>query len=98
LFERALTLDPRAPEAQIGLARVLVSRALHQMSSSFDDDIQRAEDLVAEALITAPNNPWAHHVKAQILHARLQYEFLNTRSGSIVISPTLTLILLGVSS
>jgi cytochrome c-type biogenesis protein CcmH/NrfG len=98
LFERALTLDPRAPEAQIGLARVLVSRALDQMSSSFDDDIQRAEDLVAGALITAPNNPWAHHVKAQILHARLRYEFLNTRSGSIVISPTLTLILLGVSS
>jgi tetratricopeptide (TPR) repeat protein len=23
---------------------------------------------------TAPNNPWAHHVKAQILRAQLQYE------------------------
>ena len=44
------------------------------MSSSFDGDIQRGEDLVARASMTAPNNPWAHHVKAQILRARLQYE------------------------
>jgi adenylate cyclase len=74
LFERALTLDPHAPEAQIGMARVLVSRALDQMSSSFDGDIQRAEDLVGRALVTTPNNPWAHHIRAQILRARFRYE------------------------
>jgi adenylate cyclase len=74
LFERALTLDPRAPEAQIGLARVLVSRALDQLSHSFSADIERADGLITRALALSPNNAWAHHVKGQVLRAQLRYE------------------------
>jgi adenylate cyclase len=74
LFERALTLDPHAPEAQIGLARVLVSRALDQMTKSFSADIERADGLITRALSLSPNNAWAHHVNAQVLRAQLRYE------------------------
>jgi TolB-like protein len=73
-FEHALALEPAATEAQIGLARVLVSRALDQMSNSADADIKRAEDLIAPVLRTAPSNPWPHYVKAQTLRARFRYE------------------------
>jgi adenylate cyclase len=73
-FEHALALDPAATEAQIGLARVLVARALDQMSNSNDADIKRAEDLIAHLLTIVPNNPWVHHIKAQTLRARFRYE------------------------
>jgi adenylate cyclase len=56
LFVRALSLDPRAPEAQIGLARVLVSRVLDQLSNSFGADIERANSLITRALALSPNN------------------------------------------
>lgn len=49
LFEKALALDPRAPEAQIGLARVLVSRVLDDLSKSSSADIECADDLVTLA-------------------------------------------------
>jgi tetratricopeptide (TPR) repeat protein len=74
LFVRALSLDPRAPEAQIGLARVLVYRVLDQLSNSFGADIERADSLITRTLALSPNNAWAHHVKGQVMRAQLRYE------------------------
>jgi len=79
LFERALALDPGAIEAQIWLALMLANRALDFASGFFhydgpDVDLQRADELVAQALAVSPNNPWAHYVKGQVLRAQLRFE------------------------
>jgi TolB-like protein len=62
-FEHALALDPHAAEAQVGLARVLISRTIAQLSSSKTADLERANDLVGLALKASPNSAWAHCVK-----------------------------------
>ena len=79
LFERALALDPGAIEAQIWLALMLANRALDFASGFFhydgpDVDLQRADELVAQALAVSPNNAWAHYVKGQVLRAQLRFE------------------------
>jgi tetratricopeptide (TPR) repeat protein len=74
LFERALALDPRAVEAQIGLAHMLVNRVFDFPSDAPDVDIQRADELITGALAASPNSAWAHYVKGQVLRAQLQYE------------------------
>jgi TolB-like protein/class 3 adenylate cyclase len=78
-FERALALDPQAVEAQIWLALMLANRALDFASGFFhydapDVDLQRADELVAQALAVSPNSPWAHYVKGQVLRAQLRFE------------------------
>jgi adenylate cyclase len=81
LFERALALDPRAVEAQIWLALMIMNRVLdfvhgyfHHDAPDPDLDLQRADELVAQALAASPNSAWAHYVKGQVLRAQLQYE------------------------
>jgi TolB-like protein/class 3 adenylate cyclase len=79
LFERALALDPGAVEAQIWLALMLANRALDFASGFFhydepDVELQRAEELIAQALAVSPNSPWAHYVKGQVLRGQLRYE------------------------
>jgi TolB-like protein/class 3 adenylate cyclase len=79
LFERALALDPRAVEAQIWSALMLVNRVLDFASGFFhydapDVELQRADELIAQALAVSPNSPWAHYVKGQVLRAQLRYE------------------------
>jgi adenylate cyclase len=74
LFEHALSLDPRDPEAQIGLARVLVARALDDLSSSFSADVERADSLITRALAGSPDSAWAHHVKGQVRRAQFRHE------------------------
>jgi TolB-like protein len=74
LFERALTLDPRTVEAQIGVAHALVNRVLTFLSDAPDVDVQRADELIVRALAAAPTSAWAHFVKGQVLRAQLQYE------------------------
>jgi tetratricopeptide (TPR) repeat protein len=79
LFERALALDPRAVEAQIWLALMLVNRVLDFASGFFqydtpDVDLRRADELVAQALAVSPNSAWAHYVKGQVLRAQLRFE------------------------
>ena len=51
-FERALEIDPESVDARIGLAEVLVSA--YEGSSSFDQNVTRAERLVFEALERDP--------------------------------------------
>jgi TolB-like protein len=74
LFKRALALDPRSIEAQIGLALMLVSRVFDFWSDAPDVDLQHADQLIARALAVSPNNAWAHYAKGQVLRAQLQYE------------------------
>ena len=51
-FERALEIDPESVDARIGLAEVLVSA--YEGSSSFDQNVTRAERLIFEALERDP--------------------------------------------
>ena len=79
LFERALALDPRAVEAQIWLALMLINRVLDFANGYFhydapDVDLQRADELVAQALAVSPNSAWAHYVKGQVLRAQSRFE------------------------
>jgi tetratricopeptide (TPR) repeat protein len=74
LFERALALDPRAVDAQIGLAHMLVNRVLDFPSDESEVDLQRADEVIARALAVSPNSAWAHYVKGQVLRAQSQYE------------------------
>jgi TPR repeat len=74
LFERALALDPRAVEAQIWLALMLINRVIASVSDSPDVDLQRADELVAQALALSPDSAWAHYVNGQVLRAQSQYE------------------------
>jgi len=59
-FERALEIDPESVDARIGLGEVLVSADPAGGSSSFDQDITRAEQLVFEALERDPKRSRAH--------------------------------------
>jgi adenylate cyclase len=74
LFERALAIDPRAVEAQIWLAFMVINRVHIFVSDAPDVDIKRADELIAQALAVSPNSAWAHYVKGQVLRAQLQYE------------------------
>jgi adenylate cyclase len=74
LFEHASALDPRAVEAQIWLALMLINRVLDFVSDAPDVDLQRADEMVARALAMSPNSAWAHYVRGQVLRAQSQYE------------------------
>jgi adenylate cyclase len=74
LFERALALDPRAVEAQIWLALMLINRVIDLVSDAPDVDLRRADELVAQALTVSPNSAWARYVKGQVLRAQLRFE------------------------
>jgi adenylate cyclase len=74
-----LALDPRAVEAQIWLALMLINRVLEFVNGYFhydasDVDLQRADELVARALAVSPNSAWAHYVKGQVLRAQSRFE------------------------
>jgi tetratricopeptide (TPR) repeat protein len=66
-FDHALGLDPRSVEAQSRLAMALVSRVLGEMADSATSDINRAEELIGQALAASPNNEAAHLAKALLL-------------------------------
>jgi adenylate cyclase len=74
LYERALALDPGSVEAQGLLALSLAARVLNGMSDSTDADIARAEGLVGQALVKAPNSLLAHFTKGQVLRTQHRCE------------------------
>jgi TolB-like protein/Tfp pilus assembly protein PilF len=74
LFEHALALDPRSVEAQSLLATALANRVLDYMSSSSSADIDRAEELIDQALAASPRSPLAHWAKGQLLTAKYRYD------------------------
>jgi adenylate cyclase len=74
LFERALALDPHAVEAQIWLALMFINRVHGFVSAAPDLDLERANELIAGALVVSPNSAWAHFVKGQVLRAQSRFE------------------------
>jgi adenylate cyclase len=70
LFETALELDPRAIDAAAWLAVALTVRVLDDLSDLPNDDLHRAERLVAQALAMSPNSALAHYAKGQVLRAQ----------------------------
>ena len=49
-FEQALEIDPRSIDTRIGLAKILLAKVNQGWSSSFQQDLARAEQLLLEAL------------------------------------------------
>ena len=70
LFGRALTLDPRAVEAQSKLAIHLAGRVTSDMTDTAAADVVRAEGLAAQAVAAAPRSALAHFARAQVLYAQ----------------------------
>jgi adenylate cyclase len=72
-FERALAFDPGsgATKAYLGLA--LATRALEQLSKLPKHDIERAEQLIEQALGASPRDAVAHFARGQLLRARGSY-------------------------
>ncbi len=68
-FEQALALDPSSVEAEGRMATALASRVLDKMSDTAHADVERANELVEQALAASPDNPLAHFAKAQLLRA-----------------------------
>jgi TolB-like protein/class 3 adenylate cyclase/tetratricopeptide (TPR) repeat protein len=69
LFETALALDPKAPDAAAWLAIVLAVRVFDELSDFSKDDLQRAEKLAAQALAASPNSAIAHMAMGQVFRA-----------------------------
>lgn len=59
-FERALAIDPRSVDARIGVASALVGNVAGGFSSSVQQDVARAEQLLLEALDRDANSSDAH--------------------------------------
>jgi tetratricopeptide (TPR) repeat protein len=69
LFETALALDPKAPDAAAWLAIVLAVRVFDELSDSPNVELQRAEKLAAQALAASPDSGIAHMAMGQVLRA-----------------------------
>jgi adenylate cyclase len=69
LFEKALALDHRSSDARSWLASVLSARVLDQMTHSPKADLERAAELVSEALAISPRSALAHFARGQVLRA-----------------------------
>jgi TolB-like protein len=67
LFERALTLDPHSVEAQSWVAYTLATRAGDGWSAAPGADLERAAEVVGQALAEAPRDWFAHHAKGSVL-------------------------------
>jgi adenylate cyclase len=62
-FDHALALHPRSVEAQSRLAIALVGRVLDDMTDSATSDINRAEELIGQALAASPDSALTHFAK-----------------------------------
>jgi tetratricopeptide (TPR) repeat protein len=69
LLERALVLDPRSLAAQSMLAGTFAGRVMDDMTDTPAADLQRAQELVAQALASSPYYASAHFAKGQLLRA-----------------------------
>jgi adenylate cyclase len=74
LFEHALALEPRSVEAQSRLANALVNLGYPKDPAAKAADFQRAKQLLAEALATSPDDPYAHFVKGKLLRLERRCE------------------------
>jgi adenylate cyclase len=74
LLGTALALDPRSVQAKACLADALAARVLDQLSDSVAADLERAEALIAQAVVSISGNPLVHFVRGQILRAQYRYD------------------------
>jgi TolB-like protein/class 3 adenylate cyclase/Flp pilus assembly protein TadD len=74
LLETARALDPSSVGARAFLAHALTGRILEQITGTASGDLDRAEQLVDEALAASPRYPLAHLAKGQVLRARQRYD------------------------
>jgi adenylate cyclase len=58
-FERALERDPASTEAKIGIASALLTKIANAWSITAEQDTERADRLLLQALERNANNPWA---------------------------------------
>jgi TolB-like protein/class 3 adenylate cyclase/Tfp pilus assembly protein PilF len=72
-YERALALDPASPEGQARLADVLTSRVQDFVPESSDADINRADKLARQALMSSPRSALAHYSMAEVLRTQRRY-------------------------
>jgi adenylate cyclase len=73
-FENALTLDPDSAYAKALLSDALSTRVLDQLSGAAAADVERAQELVLQAVASSARNPLVHFAKAQVLRAQYRYE------------------------
>jgi len=66
-FDHALALDPRSVEAQSRLGINLTGRVIDHMTDSATSDINRAEELIGQALAASPDSAAAHFAKGLLL-------------------------------
>jgi adenylate cyclase len=62
LLERSLILDPDSVDARILMAHILAGYVADGVSNSIEQDKERAEKLIREALERDPNRSWARGV------------------------------------
>ncbi len=74
VFEEALRKEPSYTEARIGLANCLTIILFSRWTSEYDVLLRRAEALAAQVVASAPKNPRAHFVKAQVLRLEKQFD------------------------
>jgi tetratricopeptide (TPR) repeat protein len=77
LFERALTLDTASVDARVGIARILAGNLVDAWSSTPEQDMTRAEQLLAEALEINPNLSVAHEAMGML--RRVQNRFAESQ-------------------
>jgi class 3 adenylate cyclase/TolB-like protein len=73
-FEAALRLDPRNVYALIGLTGTHMTDVMSFVAEDRPEQIRIAEEAIARALSLAPDNPSAHHCRAEVLYARHEPE------------------------
>jgi TolB-like protein/DNA-binding winged helix-turn-helix (wHTH) protein/rhodanese-related sulfurtransferase len=81
LYEQAITLSPDFVDALVAESQLLISKASDYADPSYQQDLDRAAELVARALRLAPNNAkvlgvkgYLQRVSGDIAAARASYE------------------------
>jgi adenylate cyclase len=74
LFERSVSLDAASVNGKAFLAHALVGRVLEQMTTSAAQDLERADQVLEEALAATPRHPLLRCTKGQLLRAQNQYD------------------------
>jgi TolB-like protein/class 3 adenylate cyclase/Flp pilus assembly protein TadD len=69
LFEAALRLDESNVSALIGLAHSHINEVRLYASTNQGEQLRIAETAIAQAVMLAPDNAMAHHVRAEMLHS-----------------------------
>jgi tetratricopeptide (TPR) repeat protein len=72
-YERALACDPASSEARTHLAAALAYRVQDFVPESSDADLERAEGLARQALMSSPRSARAHASMAEVLRTQRRY-------------------------